>query len=590
MPDRTVVAPARRFAPTVRTSGATRDAATPTMAERGSDTYVEFKLADLFECVADARADRVAAVVRLAHASTYAELDERSTRLAHVLDRHGVVVGDHVGCYQQELDRAPRGDARLLQGARGPDQREHPLRRRRARVLARRRRRSSRLLYDADGRDRGDASAALRRSGIAARRRRSRATTRGSRRPRPHATSGPAPPTTTTCCTPAARPACRRAWCGATRTSSSRHSAAGIPAAHRSRDAGGDPRRRCVDNPRNACGRSSPPASRHPSSSSRSRSVRSCTRAGSGRHSARCSAAGRSCCTTSPHVDMAHVLELVERERVNAMNFVGDASARPLLDELARSIPDAGIRRRCASSDRAAASLSGATSRTRCSRDACPSVARDRRRHRLVGVAGAGGRGDHAATARSPGASLTFAAKAETMVVDDDLRPVPRGSGIVGRLATRGRVPIGYYKDPDRSARTFVEIDGQRWSLPGDMATIDGDGTVAPARARLAVHQHGRREGVSRRGRGRVEDARRPIADAVVVGAPDEQWGQRVAAVVAPVSPDAPPDLETLQAHCRGRRSPATRCRAGCMSSTRSNARAAGKLDYAWARAVVTSA
>src|SRR6185436_10745375 len=79
----------------------------------------------------------------------------------------------------------------------------------------------------------------------------------------------------------------------------------------------------------------------------------------------------------------------------------------------------------------------------------------------------------------APSASLTFAAKADTMVVDEEtLRPVARGSGIVGRLATRGRVPLGYHKDPERSARTFVEIDGERWSLPGDMATIDADGTV----------------------------------------------------------------------------------------------------------------
>ena len=78
----------------------------------------------------------------------------------------------------------------------------------------------------------------------------------------------------------------------------------------------------------------------------------------------------------------------------------------------------------------------------------------------------------------APAASLTFSAKAETIVVDDDLRPIPNGSGAVGRLATRGRVPLAYYKDPERSARTFVEIDGARWSLPGDMATIDADGTV----------------------------------------------------------------------------------------------------------------
>ena len=129
------------------------------------------------------------------------------------------------------------------------------------------------------------------------------------------------------------------------------------------------------------------------------------------------------------------------------------------------------------------------------------------------------------------GRSLTFAAKAETIVVDDDLRPVPRGSGVVGRLATRGRVPLGYYKDPDRSARTFVEIDGERWSLPGDMATIDADGTVhLLGRGSLCINTGG--EKVYPEEVEAVLKGHPAVADAVVVGAPDEKFGQRVVAVV----------------------------------------------------------
>jgi hypothetical protein len=64
------------------------------------------------------------------------------------------------------------------------------------------------------------------------------------------------------------------------------------------------------------------------------------------------------------------------------------------------------------------------------------------------------------------------------MVVDDNLRPIAPGSGKAGRLATRGYVPVGYYGDAERTARTLVEIDGHRWVLPGDTATIDADGTV----------------------------------------------------------------------------------------------------------------
>ena len=135
----------------------------------------------------------------------------------------------------------------------------------------------------------------------------------------------------------------------------------------------------------------------------------------------------------------------------------------------------------------------------------------------------------------APSASLTFAAKADTIVVDEaTLRPVARGSGVVGRLATRGRVPLGYHKDPERSARTFVEIDGERWSLPGDMATIDADGTIhLLGRGALCINTGGEKvypeevEAVLKRHPG--------VADAVVLGAPDERFGQRVVAVVAAI-------------------------------------------------------
>ena len=151
----------------------------------------------------------------------------------------------------------------------------------------------------------------------------------------------------------------------------------------------------------------------------------------------------------------------------------------------------------------------------------------------------------------APRASLTFAAKAETMVVDDDLRPVPRGSGVVGRLATRGRVPLGYYKDPERSARTFVEIDGARWSLPGDMATIDADGTVhllgrgslcintggekvypEEVEAVLKTHPGGRRRGGGRRARRRSSASGSSRSSRPPAGAPR-------------------PTSTSLQEHCR---------------------------------------
>ena len=109
--------------------------------------------------------------------------------------------------------------------------------------------------------------------------------------------------------------------------------------------------------------------------------------------------------------------------------------------------------------------------------------------------------------------------------------PLPRGSAVVGRLATRGRVPLGYYNDPDRSARTFVEIDGVRWSLPGDMATIDADGTVhLLGRGSLCINTGG--EKVYPEEVESVLKEHADVFDAVVVGVPDERFGERVVALV----------------------------------------------------------
>ena len=286
-----------------------------------------------------------------------------------------------------------------------------------------------------------------------------------------------------------------------------------------------------------------------------------------------------------PHVDMEHVLELIERERVNAMNLVGDASARPLLATLARP--------RARRFDTSSLQLlgSGGSILSADAKDALmaalPSV--------LAIVEGIGSSESPAqavavttrAGVAAPNRSLTFAAKAETIVVDDELRPVPRGSGVVGRLATRGRVPLGYYKDAERSARTFMEIDGARWSLPGDMATIDADGTVhLLGRGSMCINTGG--EKVYPEEVEAVLKAHPGVADAVVVGAPDEQWGQRVVAIVAPVSAGSAPDLPALQEHCRAHLAGYKVPRAAHVVAGIERT-AAGKADYAWAQAIATA-
>ena len=92
-----------------------------------------------------------------------------------------------------------------------------------------------------------------------------------------------------------------------------------------------------------------------------------------------------------------------------------------------------------------------------------------------------------------------FRVNDETIVLDDDLGPAP--VGVVGKLARRGHVPLGYYKDPEKTAATFPVIDGVRWSVPGDHARPRGRRHDHRARARLGVDQHRWREGVPRGGR-----------------------------------------------------------------------------------------
>ncbi|HZP27623.1 MAG TPA: AMP-binding protein [Acidimicrobiia bacterium] len=245
-----------------------------------------------------------------------------------------------------------------------------------------------------------------------------------------------------------------------------------------------------------------------------------------------------------PAMDMAYVLELVERERVVMLTLVGDASARPLLAEL-----DAHPGARDTSSllllgsggsilsgdvkDRLLAAVPTVLAITE-------AIGSSEAPIQGIALAHQGG---------PPSASLQFTAKDVTMVLDDRHVPIPPGSGQVGWLATTGHVPLGYYNDPARTARTFVEIDGRRWSLPGDMATIDADGTVhLLGRGSLCVNTGG--EKVYPEEVEAVLKSHPDVVDAVVVGVVDARWGQRVAAVVQ-ARDGAAPTLDDVQRHCR---------------------------------------
>ena len=119
----------------------------------------------------------------------------------------------------------------------------------------------------------------------------------------------------------------------------------------------------------------------------------------------------------------------------------------------------------------------------------------------------------------------------DTVVLDDDMNIVQPGSGVVGRMARGGNVPLRYHKDPEKSAATFVTVNGRRFSVSGDSAVVEADGTMTLlGRGSVCINSGGEKiypEEVEA-----ALKAHPAVFDVVVVGVPDERWGERVAAVI----------------------------------------------------------
>jgi acyl-CoA synthetase (AMP-forming)/AMP-acid ligase II len=173
--------------------------------------------------------------------------------------------------------------------------------------------------------------------------------------------------------------------------------------------------------------------------------------------------------------------------------------------------------------------------------------------------------------------TATFQLGPTTRVITEDGRDVARGTGETGKVAMRGYTPIGYYKDPEKSAATFHVIEGVRYSIPGDFATVDADGTV---------HLLGRRSQCINTGGEKVfpeevEEVlkRHPnVIDAAVVGLPDERFGEAIHALVEPRDEgpvDADALIEHVKAHLAAYKAPKRIVRVDTIGRA-----ANGKLDY----------
>ncbi len=142
-----------------------------------------------------------------------------------------------------------------------------------------------------------------------------------------------------------------------------------------------------------------------------------------------------------------------------------------------------------------------------------------------------------------------FRIGADCKVFDDQDREVLPGSGEVGFIARSGLIPFGYYKDEEKTKRTFRVIDGVRYAIPGDMCRVEADGRLTLLGRSSAVINTGG-EKVFAEEVEEIVKTHGAVYDAVVVGVPDERWGQAVVAVVAlKAGHDA--DEQTLRDHVR---------------------------------------
>jgi 3-oxocholest-4-en-26-oate---CoA ligase len=240
--------------------------------------------------------------------------------------------------------------------------------------------------------------------------------------------------------------------------------------------------------------------------------------------------------------DPEEVWRLVEAERANVVVVVGDAMARPLLDVLTDR-PDRYDLSSLMAVGSGGAVLSPST-KAQLAELLPGRMVADR-----FGSSETGQVGGEAA-AGDPFGPPRLRVDERTAVLDADLRPVPPGSGVIGRLARCGHVPLGYLGDPDASAVTFVERGGTRWALPGDQATVAGDGTITVlGRGSLCINTGGEKvfpDEVEAALKGHPD-----VADALVVGVADERFGERVVALVQ-LRPDREVGPEELQAHGHG--------------------------------------
>ena len=258
-------------------------------------------------------------------------------------------------------------------------------------------------------------------------------------------------------------------------------------------------------------------------------------------------AAGSVVLLESRHFDVEELLDTIEREKVGAMTIVGDAFAKPIVRALDAE-PD-----RWDISSLVLITSSGVM----WSEGAKQGLLRHNPGMLLIdsfSSSEAIGMGSSVSSAGAEEKTAHFSLGSGVKVFNDAGVEVAPGSGEQGRVAIPGHVPLGYYKDPEKSASTFIERDGKRYSIPGDYATVESDGTITLlGRGSVCINTGGEKVFPEE-----VEEALKlhpSVRDAVVVGVPDEKFGEAITGVVE-VEPGTSPAVEELIEHVKGSLAP----------------------------------
>lgn len=273
------------------------------------------------------------------------------------------------------------------------------------------------------------------------------------------------------------------------------------------------------------------------------------------------------------HFDADEVLKMVERHRASTISIIGDAMGRPLAEARLTSARDVDC------SSLVAISTGGALLTE-------PVRIRLREAFGEIFITGGIGSSEIGSAARETRGeamsdSVHFRLEENVAVLDDALRPIPPGAATIGRIARKGHIPLGYYKDERKTQETFVtDAEGTRWVIPGDFARVAEDGSfVLLGRGSSCINTGG--EKVFPDEVENVIVGHPKVRGAAVVGIEDPRWMQRIVALVELEDQDDQLELASLQEHCRRHLAGYKIPRA--LVTTELVRTPAGKVDHAWA-------